>query len=47
MTQMNLSANQKQTHRHTEEPCGCQGEGTGGGMEWEGGVSICQPLFTE
>ena len=24
---MNLSTNQKQTHRHREQICGCQGEG--------------------
>ena len=27
---MNLSAKQKQTHRHKEQTCGCQG-----GREWE------------
>ena len=26
---MNLSMNQKQTHRHTEKTCGCQGGGGG------------------
>ena len=25
MTQMNLSTKQKQTHRHREQTCGCQG----------------------
>ena len=25
MTQMNLPINQKQTHRHREQTCGCQG----------------------
>ena len=24
MTHMNLSTKQKQTHRHREQPCGCQ-----------------------
>ena len=27
MTQMNLSMKQKQTHRHREQTCGCQGGG--------------------
>ena len=27
MTQVNLSMKQKQTHRHREQICGCQGEG--------------------
>ena len=27
MTQMSLSTKQKQTHRHREQTCGCQGEG--------------------
>ena len=31
MTQMNLPMKQKQTHRHKEETCGCQGGGAGGG----------------
>ena len=39
MTQMNFSM--KQTHRHREQTCGCQG----GGMEWEFGVSSCQLLY--
>ena len=30
MTQMNLPANQKQTHRHRKQTCGCQG-----GAAWE------------
>ena len=29
MTQMNLSMQRKQTHRHREETCGCQGGGQG------------------
>ena len=32
MTQVNLSANQKQTHRHRNQTCGCQGVET-----WERG----------
>ena len=27
MAQMNLSTKQKQTHRHREQTCGCQGGG--------------------
>ena len=30
---MNLSTKQKQTHRHKEQTCGCQG---GWGKEWDG-----------
>ena len=33
MIQTNLSAEQKQIHRHIEETCGCQG---GGEREWGG-----------
>ena len=36
MTQINLSMKQKQTHRHGEQTCGCQG----GGTEWEFGVRL-------
>ena len=32
---MNLCMKQKQTHRHKEQTCGCQGERAGEGMEWE------------
>ena len=39
MTQMNLSANQKQPPGHRKQTCGCQGEGVGGRMEWKVGVS--------
>ena len=46
MTQMNLSTKQKQTHRHREQTCGCQGGGWGG-MDWEFGVSRCKLLHTE
>ena len=42
---MNLSTKQKQTHRHREQTCGCQGGGGWGGMEWEFGVSGCKPLY--
>ena len=37
MGQMNLSTEQKQTHRHGEKTCGHQGGGSG--MDWEFGVS--------
>ena len=30
MTQMNLSTKQKQTHRHREQTCDCQGGGSWG-----------------
>ena len=46
MTQMNLSMRQKQTHRHREQTGGCQGEGAGGAIEWESGISRCKLLFT-
>ena len=32
MAQMNPSVEQKQTHRHGEQTCSCQG---GSGMEWD------------
>ena len=39
MSQMNLSTEQKQTHRYGEQTCGCQwGEG-GSGMSWEFGIN--------
>ena len=38
MTQMNLLTKQKQTHRHRDQTCGCQG-GKSGGMDWEFGIS--------
>ena len=44
MTQMNPSTKQKQTHRHREQTCGCQG-GDEGGMDWEFGISKCKLLF--
>ena len=42
--QMNLFMKQKQTHRHREQTCGCQG---GGGMDWEFRVSRCKVLHIE
>ena len=47
MTQMNLSAEQKQTHRHVEQTSGCQGGGGGNGMDWEFGVGRCRLLHLE
>ena len=43
---MNLPTKQKQTHRHREQTCDCQGggEGTERGMGWEFGVSGCNLL---
>ena len=36
---MNLSTEEKQTHRHREQACGCQrGEGVGEG--WIGGLGL-------
>ena len=37
---MILSTKQKQTHRHEEQTCGCQGGEGGGGKHWEFGISI-------
>ena len=45
MTQMNLSTEQKQTHRHREQTCGCQGVGEG--MDWEFGITRCKLLYIE
>ena len=42
---MNLST--KQTHRHREQTCDCQGGVELGGMEWEFGVSRCKLLYIE
>ena len=36
---MNISTKQKQTHRHREQTCGCQGGGGEGGMDWEFGIN--------
>ena len=30
---------EKQTHKHREQTCGCQGEGSGGEIRWEFGVA--------
>ena len=47
MAQMNLSTELKQTHRHNEQTCGCQGGMGGSGMDWEFGVSRCKLLHLE
>ena len=39
---MNLSTEQKQTHGHREQTCGCQGVGGGSAMDREFGVSRCK-----
>ena len=43
MTQMNLLMKWKQTHRHREQTCGCQG-GVGG-KDWEFGISRCKLVY--
>ena len=42
---MNLSTKQKQTHRHREQICGCQGGGVAGGMDWEFRISRCKLVY--
>ena len=42
---MILSTEQKQTHGHGEQTCGCQGGGSG--IDWEFGVSRCKLLHLE
>ena len=41
MAQVNLSIEQKETHRHVEQTCGCQG-GSESVMDWEFGASRCK-----
>ena len=38
---------QKQTHRHRDQTCGCQGRGGEGGIDLEFGVSRCKLLHIE
>ena len=46
MTQVNLPT--KQTHRHREQTCGCQGWAAGeGGMDCKFGISRCKLLYIE
>ena len=47
MTQMNIFMKQKQTHRHREQTCCCQGGCGGGGMDWESGISGSKLLYRE
>ena len=47
MIQMNLSTEQKQTHGHREQTCGCQEGGRGSGIDWEFGVTRCKLLHSE
>ena len=44
---MNPSTELKQTHRHGEQICGCQGEEGGNGMNWDLGVSRCKLLHLD
>ena len=44
---MNLSKENKQTHRHGEQTYGCQGWGKESGIVWEFGVSGCKLLHLE
>ena len=45
---MNLSKKQKETYRHREQNCGCQGRGREwGGNDWEFGISRCKLLYRE
>ena len=39
---MKISTKQKQTHRHKEQTCGCQGEQGEGGEDWECGINRCK-----
>ena len=39
MTQMSLS--KKQTHKHREQTCVCQGAGGKRGVDWEFGINRC------
>ena len=45
MAQMNLSPEQKLSHRHGEQTCGCQGGGSG--MDGEFGVHRCKLFHLE
>ena len=47
MAQMNLSAEQNQTHGHRGQTCGCQGGGGRSRRDWEVGVSRCKLLHLE
>ena len=48
MVQMNLSTEQKQTHRHGEQTCGCPlGRKERSGLDEEFGVGRCKLLHLE
>ena len=47
MAQMQLSTEQKQTHGHREQTCGCQQGGEGSGVDWEFEVNRCKLLHLE
>ena len=44
MTQMNLSTKWKQTHRHREQTCGCQG-GEDLGEAWVGSLGLADENY--
>ena len=44
---MNLSTEQKQTHGHREQTCGCQGGGGASGTDCKLGVTRCKLLRLE
>ena len=47
MAQRNLSTEQKQSHRHRKQTCGCQVGLGRNGMDWHLGFSRCIPLHLE
>lgn len=44
MAQTNLPTEQKQTHRHGQQTCGCQGGRGGSEMDWGFAVNGCKLL---
>ena len=40
-----MSPKQKQTHRHRQQTCACQGGGVGGGKDWECRINKCKFFF--
>ena len=44
---MKLSVKDKQTQRHREQTCGCQGGRGESGTDWEFGVNRCKLLPLE
>ena len=44
---MNLSTKRKENHRHREQTVVAKGEGVGGGMDWEFGISRGQLVYVE